>query len=159
MPAPWTIRIRGDAGDRDRSASDFRFEAVLRVTDLEERIAGAILTREKQCSYFADGEDSPGQPAVELKQLRRFSKRLEQIENRDDLLKIEPGELPISFNDDLFAGDYIEVTCGQCGKTSGPEAAVLVPFSDDDHMQYYGDYRCCDCGGWIATKIRGQRRP
>ncbi|TRW95174.1 hypothetical protein FNJ84_16875 [Paracoccus sp. M683] len=151
------IRLASNAQLDDKRGT--LYWIVLRVNDLETRLQQDISRYEKAYSKYYDLLTCAAQKALEYRALVAFQDRLHNTPRGKAPIEIGAGELPLSFNEDKFAGNFLWLECLVCGASSRPSQTIIRPFSDDEGMQYYGQLRCCPCGQPIAYKTEGYRRP
>lgn len=157
MTRPWRLHLPSDAHPADKRGT--LYHLVLPIHDLEARLDQAITQSSSQYAPYHDLQTGIGQPATEHRALLTFQRRLHAMPDTDTDLHIAPGELPLSFNDDIFAGHFDTVSCLTCNTVRPPSATTIRAFSDTDGMQYSGHLRCCPCGQVLAHAIDGYRRP
>lgn len=157
MSVPTNLVVRNDSWNF--SELPHEFTVWLRVENLEEKINTAIARYAAHFEKYPDQTNSKSQNAVELRRLRAFQDRVRKIENASLPISIGATELPVSFNEQIFEGDFTSVFCLTCYRLSAPELTCLAPFQNDTYEQAFGTMRHCLCGKWIAWRIEGQRKP
>lgn len=157
MADVWELHLPSNAEPRDKRG--MRYQTILQVDDLSERLENEISRYEREYSRYWGVQNGRSQNFQEYRALIAFRERFQNIPEQGGRIDIASGELPLSFNDDIFAGHFISVTCYVCGATNPPWRTFLQEFSDTDGMQYYGKQRYCPCGQSIAYKLEGYRRP
>lgn len=149
--------VRNDSWNFTELAHEFT--AWLRVEDLENSINAVKAQYADDFTRFPGLANGRSQKAIEFDRLNAFHDRLRKTGDGSQPMSIGATELPISFNEEIFKGDFILLYCLKCCRFSPPELTYLAPFEYDTGEQAYGTFRHCLCGRQIAWHIRGQRKP
>lgn len=157
MNVPSYLVVRNDSWNF--SELPHEFTVWLRVENLEEQLDTAIARFTAHFEKYPGEANSKSQKVVELRRLIAFQDRVRKMDNASSPISVGATELPVSFNEQIFEGNFVSLFCLNCYRLSPPELTCLVPFQNDTYEQAFGTMRHCLCGKSIAWRIDGQRRP